>query len=143
MTQVTRFPPPRWPAATLLAMLGTAAAEIPAAAQVPDTAVAVNALSLFAATCESQGQALWNHSLCGPIILVHAPSRAAITNAPAPGGTFHRHGDYWLGELPAGLPTANTALQWGDTRWTMVLLPLPADEFTRMALLAHEAFHRV
>jgi len=49
----------------------------------------------------------------------------------------------YVGTLPAGVTPANTAVTWGGVRWAMVMLPLPADRFTRLELLAHESFHRI
>jgi hypothetical protein len=111
--------------------------------QAVDTTLTLGTLARFDATCDEHGRAIWGESLCGPIVLVHAPTRAAIANASDPEGRFGRRQQAWFGSLPAGLLTANTAVSWAGTRWAMVLLPLPADEFDRLALLAHEAFHRV
>lgn len=119
------------------------AAAAPVVAQSVDTVAATSALSRFAAACYTQGDALWGRSLCGPIVLVHEPTRAAIANAPDPDGTFRRDGQFWFGTLPAGVGVANTAVQWGGTPWAMVLLPLPTDEFAQLSLMAHESFHRV
>lgn len=38
---------------------------------------------------------------------------------------------------------ANTAINWNGRRWSMLLLPLPANKFDRINLLAHELFHRL
>jgi hypothetical protein len=133
-------------AAAAIALLPIALLPIaapPAGAQAVGSALAVTALTRFAAACDAEGRALWGRPLCGPVVLVHAPSRAAISNAPDPDGDFQRRGDFWFGELPAALPTANTSVHWGDAAWAMVLLPLPRDEFAYLSLIAHEAFHRI
>jgi hypothetical protein len=111
--------------------------------QAVDTVSALSALARFEAACDEQGRAIWGQPLCGPMVLVHAPTRVAIANVSDPEGRFEVCQDAWFGSLPAGMLTANTAVSWGGTRWAMVLLPLPTDEFDRLALLAHEAFHRV
>jgi hypothetical protein len=41
------------------------------------------------------------------------------------------------------MDVANTAMDWGSTRWAVVMLPLSQDPFTRLQLLAHESFHRI
>jgi hypothetical protein len=112
-------------------------------AQAVDTAAAVQALAHFDARCDAAGRALWGRPLCGPLLLVHAPTRTAVANAPDDGGVFRSHAGAWVGTLPEGVPTANTVVEWAGRRWAMVLLPLPADAFARTSLLAHEAFHRV
>jgi hypothetical protein len=128
--------------AVLLVALLVGPAEM-VAAQTVDTATAVQALDEFAAACDDQGRRLWGQTLCGPVVLVHAPTRASIANRPDPDGRFTPGAGAWLGALPAGMPTANTSVAWGGAEWAMVLLPLPADPFDRLALLAHEAFHRI
>lgn len=55
---------------------------------------------------------------------------------PEAGGRF-------VGTLPADLPLANTAVEFGGKRWVMVLLPLPNEPEELAVPLAHEAFHRV
>jgi hypothetical protein len=126
----------------LVVLLGTVA-PAPTRAQAVDTMTASAALSAFDANCRAVGEALWGRSLCGPHVLVHAPTRAALTSRPPPVGSFAPVAGVYAGRLPAGLPTANTAIDWDGERWAMVLLPLPADRRARYALLAHEAFHRV
>lgn len=135
-----RRPEVRTLALGLAALLPTAGA---AASQAVDTAAALRTLTAFAETCEEQGRAIWGHPLCGPVVLVHPSTRAAIASDPDPDGRFTENAGRWFGTLPADLQTANTAVTWGGDRWTMVLLPLPASEFDRVSLLAHEAFHRV
>lgn len=114
----------------------------PGRAQEVDTLSASAAVALFGANCRALGEALWGRSLCGPHVLVHAPTRAALTSRPPPGQAFAPVAGVYAGRLPAGMATANTAVEWGDERWAMVLLPLPADPRARYTLLAHEAFHR-
>jgi hypothetical protein len=44
---------------------------------------------------------------------------------------------------PAQFTPSNTSMHWGQQNWSMVMLPLPNDPFLRIALLAHESFHRM
>jgi hypothetical protein len=127
--------------AALAAFLASVLAT-PAQAQGVDTLSASAAVAMFGANCRALGEALWGRSLCGPHVLVHAPTRAALTSRPAPGEAFAPVAGVYAGQLPAGMAAANTAVEWGGERWAMVLLPLPADPRARYALLAHEAFHR-
>lgn len=108
-----------------------------------DTTGATEALEEFEASCDAVGHALWGRSLCGPIVLVYGPTRDAIANSADPDGAFGEEEGVWLGRLPDGIPLGNTAVEWGGMRWSMVLLPLPDERFSRLRLIAHEAFHRV
>ena len=47
------------------------------------------------------------------------------------------------GRWPDRLGIANTAVEWKGQRWSVVRLPVPDDAFARIALLAHESFHRI
>jgi hypothetical protein len=128
--------------ALLATLLGTLGA-VQARAQSVDTVAASAALNTFGANCRAVGEKLWRHSLCGPHVLVHPPTRTALASRPDPGGAFAPVSGVYAGRLPDGMMTANTAVEWGGQTWAMVLLPLPADEFARLSLLAHEAFHRI
>src|SRR5260221_9013811 len=114
----------------------------PLTAQV-DTAADAAALADFASACAKDGGALWGRSLCGPIVLVDPASRTVIANQPDSAHLLTAQGPVYVGTLPAGVTPANTAVAWGGVRWAMVVLPLPADRFTRLELLAHESFRRI
>lgn len=107
-----------------------------------DTAEAVQTLNAFKEGCK-RAEALWPAQLCGPIVLVEPNSRAAVANQPDPAGKFQRQDGMFVGEWPADMDVANTAMDWGGTRWAVVMLPLSQDPFTRLQLLAHESFHRI
>lgn len=117
---------------------------MPAAAhtQAVDTAAAIQALAEFDDACRG-AEALWPVELCGPLVLVDPATRLAVANQPDPDEEFGSHGGAFVGEWPDGMAVANTALDWGGTRWAVVMLPLPEDAFTRLQLLAHESFHRI
>ena len=87
-----------------------------------------------AALCERDGGKLWGISLCGPMVFADAASRSIATNQPAP-----------TDPRPAMLGFANTAIAWGDTRWTtLVWRMLPVDDsIVRGRLMVHELFHRI
>lgn len=77
---------------------------------------------------------MWGQSLCGPIALADGATRTWVTNQPAPSAP-----------PPPALGYANTAVEWGGTRWTTVVWPLipTADAKARARLLLHELFHRI
>src|SRR5262249_14279429 len=52
-------------------------------------------------------------------------------------------GDVFAGKLPAQVNVANTAVEWAGVKWTMVIWPLPADQFDRAGLMLHELWHRI
>ncbi len=114
----------------------------PLAAQV-DTAAARAALTDFATACAQDGGALWGRSLCGPLFLVDPATRAVIANMADSTPVLVEHGGVYVGTLPTDIVPSNTAVSWGGRRWAMVMLPLPADRYTRLQLLAHESFHRI
>jgi hypothetical protein len=113
------------------------------AAQAVDTAAAVLGLRDLAAACGADAGALWGTSLCGPVLLVDPSSRTVVASEPDSAGSFSPRGEAYVGKLPAAVGIANTAVEWGGKRWAMIMLPLPGDRFARIALLAHESFHRV
>lgn len=96
----------------------------------------------FAVICTNT-KLLWGESACGPIMLVDPASRRVTTNAPDPAGVLTKQGTTWAGTLPASVPVANTASEWGGVRWTMLRLPMPGDPEARRVLMIHEAFHRI
>lgn len=124
----------------LIWLLATSASVL--RAQVPDTAAAIRGLQDFDDACRRDGGALWGVTLCGPVLLVHAPTRLAVANAPDPNGEFVEHDGAWVGTLPADMMVANTGIDWGGRRWAMALLPVP-DSAAGVALVAHESFHRI
>jgi nucleotide-binding universal stress UspA family protein len=111
-----------------------------------DTAAAVGALRDLADVCRRDGGALWGAPLCGPTLLVEPRTRTVVASAPDSGGALLRlvsdTGAY-AGTLPRDVALANTSVRWGGQDWAMVLLPLPADRYERVKLLAHESFHRL
>jgi hypothetical protein len=101
------------------------------------------ALAAFDRTCASPAARIWGPPLCGPIVLVDPGSRQAFANRMDPTGVFVRRDGAFEGLLPVGVPIANTSFKWMEQRWAGVMLPLPTERYDRLALLAHEAFHRL
>jgi len=76
---------------------------------------------------------LWKLSLCGPIVIADPASKTIATNQPAPEAP-----------RPAALGYANSATDWGGTRWTTISYPqLLALREVQGLLLIHELFHRI
>jgi hypothetical protein len=128
---------------TLLLIAILAASSARAAESPVEHLLAIKALGELARVCEADGMLLWRKSLCGPMVLVQPGTRAAIANRPDPDGKFRRDGDVFLGVFPEKFTPSNTSIQWGGEEWATVTLPLPLDPFQRIALLAHESFHRI
>jgi len=82
--------------------------------------------------CTRDHGRMWGVSLCGPTLFVDRQTRQVLANGPTPSST-----------LPESIGIANTSVEWNGQRWTMVVLPLPADDYQRRVLLVHESFHRI
>ncbi|HET7434161.1 MAG TPA: hypothetical protein VFN10_05545 [Thermoanaerobaculia bacterium] len=95
-----------------------------------DVTSAQNAIKELDAMCAADSGRLWGRELCGPVLLVDRETRQAVTKDG-------------VVTLPESVGIANTAVDWNGQRYTMVMLPLPKDDYARHALLAHESFHRV
>src|SRR4051812_45688224 len=89
-----------------------------------------------AALCERDGGALWGKSLCSPILLVEPESREVFANQADLENQLQSRDGLFIGKLSADVNIANTAMTWAGVKWTMLMLPLPADPQRRAALLA-------
>ena len=127
----------------LVLALAFAGAAGPASAQAPDTATAISAMHDFEAACRKDHGALWGRTLCGPTLIADRETRFAVASERPPAGTFEERDGIFVGRIPDGMGLANTAFDWSGRRWSSVRMPLPADRFDRLALVAHEAFHRI
>ncbi len=74
---------------------------------------------------ERDGGVLWGIPLYGPMLLVHPETREIVANQGDPAGVLKQAGRIWTGILPDSENVANTAMDWGGCRWTMLLWPLP------------------
>jgi hypothetical protein len=102
----------------------------------------------FEAASRKEGGRTWGQRLYGPLLLVEPISRRIIANVPDSSGVLHAQNGVYVGQLPASMNTANTAMRWAGRRWSMLLWPLqiwplPGDSYSRINLLAHESFHRI
>ncbi len=125
--------PGRSGCATALVAFLTLTTPFPAVAQV-DQERAAAYFAEAAALCEREGGRLWGISLCGPMVVADAETGTIATNQPAP-------------DVPRSpiLGYANTALEWGDERWSAFVWQLipAADAGARGRLMMHELFHRI
>jgi hypothetical protein len=85
----------------------------------------------------------WNKELYGPIIFIEPETRVFYANENNADNSFEKIGNIYKDSLPADVNIANTALNWNNKRWTMVMLPLPTDRNSRNNLIIHELFHRI
>jgi hypothetical protein len=86
---------------------------------------------------------LWGRPLFGPLLLVDPGTRFVVATQSDSGGTLKASDGLFTGTWPEEKPVANTALQWGGTRWSMIMWPLPGDRYARHRLAFHELFHRI
>lgn len=105
---------------------------VPAFAQI-DRERAAQYFREAAALCEKDGGRMWGASLCGPMVFADPKTKEIVTNQPEPAAP-----------RPAILGFANTAINWGDARWTTIVWPMiPAEEGPRGRLMLHELYHRI
>lgn len=106
---------------------------LPAQGQV-EPALAEQYFTEASELCTREGGKLWDRSLCGPMVFADATTGTLAANRSIPDG-----------DRPRVLGYANTALRWGDERWsTFVWKMIPADDAAaRGRLMMHELFHRI
>lgn len=85
----------------------------------------------------------WGKNLYGPIIFVDPETRLFYSNENNQYNSFNRIGSIYKDSLPSEINIANTAVDWNNKRWSMVMLPLPSDKKSRNNLIIHELFHRL
>ena len=88
-------------------------------------------------------QTAWPRKLYGPMLFVDNSTHTAWANMPDTGGILKQDGEIYKGTLPKSMIIANTSVDWGGKRWSMIRWPLPADHDDRLSLVLHESFHRI
>ncbi len=88
-------------------------------------------------------QTTWPRKLYGPMLFVDDSTHTAWANMPDNDGLLKPDGEIYKGILPKSMIIANTSVNWGGKRWSMIRWPLPADHDDRLSLVLHESFHRI
>ena len=126
----------------LLACSGLLGLAAPPAGAAIDPGRAQALFKEAARLCGQDGGKVWQHSLCGPILLVDWTDNSAVANRADPGGVLQAAGPVFVGTLPPDVIIASTPIEWGGMRWTELIWPLPDDVAHRHVTLSHELFHR-
>lgn len=85
----------------------------------------------------------WNKEVYGALLMVDPESRVFYANENNQEEAFNRIGAMYTDTLPPEINISNTAFNWGDKRWSMIMLPLPEEKVARNHLVIHELFHRI
>jgi hypothetical protein len=99
-----------------------------------DLGAAQHAQAELQAMCDRDRGRMWGRPICGRLVFAEHGSRDAVQ---------FENGTATRTRVPDSIGIANTAVQWDDKRWTMVVWPLPKNTITRRALLGHESFHGI
>jgi hypothetical protein len=91
----------------------------------------------------ADGGKLWGAQVSGPMMLVDADARVIVANGPDANGLLHNENGVWIGKLPPESNPANTSVDFGGRRWSMVVWPVADNRYARRRLLMHESFHRI
>jgi hypothetical protein len=104
---------------------------------------ASTAFALARQISDRDGGETWGIPVCGPMLFADSVTGDLAANGADAEGRLQPAGDVWRGKLPKSMHVANTAIEFGGVRWTMVAWPLPEDMRSRARLLAHECYHRI
>ncbi len=85
---------------------------------------------------------LWGISFYGPMLFADPTTRTIVANQADLEGNLTKQGEVFIGKLPVEKNIANTAMDWSGVKWTMIIWPLPEDQYDRARIMAHESFHR-
>jgi len=141
-----------WRVSAVLTLAAAGAVHAQAPTQTTTPLTADRAAALFAegqVVCQRDGGKLWNHSLCGPIMLVDPDNNLIIASQADKGGLLKpanqvSGGNLFTGKIPDQMLVANTATDWSGTTWTQLIWPFVSPEpQARHVMLAHELFHRI
>jgi len=85
----------------------------------------------------------WGKNLYGSLIFIEPKTRVFYSNENNATNSFNAVGSMYKDTLPNDINIANTAIDWNNKRWSMVMLPLPTEKISRNNLIIHELFHRL
>jgi hypothetical protein len=77
------------------------------------------------------------------MLFVEAATRTVVASEGDIQGILREENGVWVGNLPRHINPANTAVELGGKRWSMVLWPVSDSRYSRRRLLMHESFHRI
>ncbi len=87
--------------------------------------------------------AFWGKSLKGSLLFVDPATHMVYANENTPTQSLQQDGNLFIGQFPKDKNIANTALDWEDKTWSMVMLPLPKEAIRQQSLTIHELFHQL
>jgi hypothetical protein len=120
-----------------------ALASAPCLTQGIDPTSAARLFAQLRETSAREGGKTWGRELYGPILLADRVTHRVVADRADAQGLLQASGGVFTGQLPSDRNIANTALDWGGVRWTMVMWPLPELRQLRERLVFHECFHRI
>jgi len=85
----------------------------------------------------------WRKDIYGPIMFIDPKTRVFYSNENNIAKSFKQINSIYTDSLPTDINIANTAIDWDDKKWSMVMLPLPAEKNSRNNLIIHELFHQI
>ena len=91
----------------------------------PDRASAARVFETAHTLCQQDGGALWDKSLCGPMLIVDPADRAVIAKQQDAGGVLSEQDGVFVGVLPQSAILANTHVTWSGTDRTQLLWSVP------------------
>jgi hypothetical protein len=77
------------------------------------------------------------------MMFVDPATRLIVANEPDAKGLLRDDNGVWTGKLPDAENPANTAVEFGGRKWSMILWPVSDSRYARQRLLMHESFHRI
>jgi hypothetical protein len=108
-----------------------------------DTALARSYFAELRQLGATDGEKLWGRRVAGPMMFVDPSSHAIVANESDAKGILREQHGLWFGSLPKESNPANTAIDFGGRKFSMVMWPLPDSRYSRRRLLMHESFHRI
>lgn len=91
--------------------------------------------------CDKDGGKLWGKSIYAPTLFIDPQTLDVVSNESDNENLLAKHGNLYTGKFPADKIIANSITQFGGKNFTMVMYPLPEDDYTRNSLIVHEMFH--
>ena len=84
---------------------------------------------------------LWGIPIYVPTLFINPQTLELVSNEMDNEGLFQKDEEIYRGKFPANKIVANSTTLFGGKEFTMVIYPLPDEEYTRNVLIIHEMFH--